>query len=144
MAGPNFSVSYGQEFEFENQEQIDRWLAAGYVEVVGIDDRARNERRDPAADAGRASDASTSSAETDDEDGEPAKQSSDALATTNPPAAGQTPNALASSGSAPGGQAPSTQAAGQRSATKPGPKPGPKPAASSAGSAGRGKQGKKA
>lgn len=36
MAGPNFSVNHGQEFEFENQEQIGRWLAAGYVEVVEI------------------------------------------------------------------------------------------------------------
>jgi len=36
MAGPNFSVSHGQEFEFENTEQIERWLKAGYVEVVEI------------------------------------------------------------------------------------------------------------
>lgn len=36
MAGPNFSTAPGQEFEFENPEQIERWLKAGYVEVVEI------------------------------------------------------------------------------------------------------------
>ena len=36
MAGPNFSVNHGQEFEFENPEQIERWLKVGYVEVVEI------------------------------------------------------------------------------------------------------------
>lgn len=86
MAGPNFSVQPNQEFEFDNEAQIQRWLAVGYVEVVGIpgggrrleNAGARTARTDAPGDAtpaaGTSEQASTADGTPKTEDAKPAAE----------------------------------------------------------------------